>query len=359
MSSFRAPIRFFLGSNTPTGFVDTSGALYSRDGWRVYILKSGAGTGKSTFLRRVYEQLTATGTDAEVFCCSSDPESVDAVRFPDRRLCFIDGTAPHNVEPSYWGAIEQIIPLSLCMDDHVHENASDIIALTDKNRALHRRCRGYLRAAASLLQENRRIETDCMDRKKVCRFAHRLAVSEWRSGTTTAQPVECEDRFLSAFTPDGWLTFYDTLQALCPRIFAIEDEQGAAATLLLSELQKTATADGNRCIVCPCPLFPDEGPEHLLLPEMGLAFTTSNSFHKVDFPIFRRIRASRFVDADALRRHRQSLSFRRRAAVELLQEATALSAQAKAVHDQLEQYSATIMDWNRYEQLTDEFLKKI
>ncbi len=359
MSSFRAPVRFFLGSNTPTGFVGTTKTLYKPDGWRVYILKSGAGTGKSTLLRRVYEQLTAAGEEAEVFCCSSDPDSLDAVRFPARRLFLIDGTAPHSVEPAYWGAVEQIVPLSLCMSDSLREKTSAIIELTDQNRALHRRCRGYLRAAASLLGESRHIEGESLDREKVCRFAHRLAVSEWQTGTADSEPIECELRFLSAFTPDGWTTFYDTLQALCPRIYAIEDEQGAAAALLLSELERAAAADGKRCIACPCPLFPDEGPEHLLLPELGLAFTTSNSFHKVDFPIFRRIHASRFLDTEQLRRRRGLLSFQRRAAAELLQEATALSAQAKAVHDRLEQYSAAAMDWQRYEQLTTELLMNI
>lgn len=359
MSTFRAPIRFFLGSNTPTGFVSTTQTLYAPNNWRVYLLKSGAGTGKSALLRRVYEQLTAQGEEAEVFCCSSDPDSLDAVRFPARRLCLIDGTSPHDVEPSYWGAVEQIIPLSLCMNDSLRKNASAIIALTDENRALHHRCCNYLRGAASMLGKNRRIEADCLDREKVYRFARRLAVAEWRSGLSDKPFVESEYRFLSAFTPEGWITFYDTLQALCPRIYAIEDEQGVAATLLLCELQKVATADGNRCIVCPCPLFPNKGPEHLLLPELGLAFTTSNSFHKVDFPIFRRIHASRFLDTEKLRRHRQQLSFNRRAAVELLQEASALSAQAKAVHDQLEQYSNTCMDWERYEQLCAELLSKI
>lgn len=358
MSVFQAPVRFFLGSNTPNGFAGTAESLYTPDGWRVFLLKSGAGTGKSTLLRRVYDRLTAAGETAEVFCCSSDPNSLDAVRFPDRRLCLIDATAPHGIEPTYWGAVEQIVPLSLCMGP-LYDNAPSVVALTDEKRALHQRCCGHLRAAASLFGDSRRIENECLDREKVCRFARRLAISEWQSEKSEAQSLASEIRFLSAFTPDGWITLYDTLQALCPRIYAIEDEQGAAGSLLLSELEKAATADGKRCIACPCPLFPNDGPEHLLLPELGLAFTTSNSFHKVDFPIFRRIHASRFLDTERLRRHRQRLSFLRRAAAEVLREATALSAQAKTVHDQLEQYSAAAMDWQRYETLADELLQNI
>lgn len=358
MSAFQAPVRFFLGSNTPAGFVGTTETLYTPDGWRVYLLKSGAGTGKSTLLRRVYDQLTAAGETAEVFCCSSDPHSLDAVRFPDRRLCLIDGTAPHNVEPLYWGAVEQVVPLSLCMGS-LYDNASAVIALTDKKRALHRHCCEHLRAASSLLQDARRIENDCLDREKVCRFARRLAISEWQSGGTQTEPLASETRFLSAFTPEGWITLYDTMQALCPRIYSIEDEQGVAASLLLSELEKAAVADGIRCIACPSPLFPNDGPEHLLLPHIGVAFTSSNRFHKVDFPIFRRIHVSRFLDAERLRRHRLRLSFLYRTAAEMLHEATALSEQAKTAHDQLERYSTDAMDWQRYEELTEEVLRNI
>lgn len=357
MSVFQAPVRYFLGSNTPVGFVGTTEALYTPDRWQVYLLKSGAGTGKSSLLRRVYERLTAEGETAEVFCCSSDPDSLDAVRFPDRRLCLIDGTAPHCVEPLYWGAVEQIVPLSICMG-RLHDTAS-VVALTDEKCSLHRRCCEHLYTAASLLNDGRRIERDCLDCEKVRRFARRLTISEWKSGQTEAEPLASERRFLSAFTPDGWVTLYDTLQALCPRIYVVEDEQGAAASLLLSELEQIAVADGKRCIACPCPLFPNDGPEHLLLPELGLAFTTSNSYHKVDFPVFRRIHVSRFLDVERLHRHRQRLSFLRRATAEILREATALSAQAKTVHGRLEQYNVRAMDWQRYEQFADELLQNI
>ncbi|MBO5797021.1 MAG: ATPase, partial [Clostridia bacterium] len=53
-------VRFFLGANTPGGFVGYMPESYAAgEGWRVYIIKSGPGTGKSTFMRRVWEAVTA------------------------------------------------------------------------------------------------------------------------------------------------------------------------------------------------------------------------------------------------------------------------------------------------------------
>lgn len=42
-------------------------------------------------------------------------------------------------------------------------------------------------------------------------------------------------RFLSALTPEGMVCFTETLQTLCPRLYAIEDDHGAASSLLMAE----------------------------------------------------------------------------------------------------------------------------
>ena len=45
MSGIHAPVRFFLGANTPGGFVGYIDDLYdAKDGWQAYIIKSGPGT---------------------------------------------------------------------------------------------------------------------------------------------------------------------------------------------------------------------------------------------------------------------------------------------------------------------------
>ena len=355
MSTFQAPIRFFLGTHTPTGFVGTSQKdLYDpQDGWRVFLLKGGPGSGKSTLLKRLYATF-ADQEECEVFCCAGDPDSLDAVRIPGRKLCIIDATAPHNIDPRYWGAVEQPVCLSSCTNaTTLHKQAQSIIPLVDEIGRMRTQCGRYLHAAATVFANSRRIQSDTLDRDKIHRLARRIALIEWGKPDTGILSGHAEKRFLSAVTPDGLVTFYETLQSLCPRIYAIEDEQGAAALCLLSALQQAAVTAGLRCITCPCPLFPNDGPEHLLLPSLGLAFTTSNSFHKADFPVFRRLHASRFCDREQLREKRQRLSFNRRAAVELLSEASSIAAAAKDLHHRLERYTTAAMDWEAYHTLCD------
>lgn len=357
MTTFQAPIRFFLGANTPQGFVGFADELYDpADGWQAYLIKSGPGTGKSTLMRRVYECVTALSLEAEVLCCSSDPASLDGVVVPALRMCLLDATAPHVVEPKYWGAVEQLVPLSVCSDEAtLRERAAEIRQATDENRALHAQCRKYIAAAGVLLRENRRLGEAALDAEKVRRTARRIARQEL--GTATGQG-RLQRRFLSAITPEGHVLFRETLQALCPRIYAIEDDCGAAATLLLSEIAAYAREQQLPGILCPCPLAPEQGPEHLLFPSVGVGFTTSGTFHRVDYPVYRRIHATRFSDTDVLRAGRKAAAFHRRAAGELLAQAQALSAEAKAVHDRMEAFSAAAMNWEAAQAMGDAVVQK-
>ena len=359
MSAFSAPIRYFLGVQTPDGFQSTIEHLYPyTDGWRVYLLKGGAGTGKSGLLKRAFTKLTEDGQEVEAFCCSADPTSLDAVRCEAKTLCLLDATAPHAVEPRYWGIAERPVALFNCTDaDRLHTAAQTIIELTDACHTAHARVRRHLQAAASLLAENRRDQQAALLTDKIRHTARSIARREW--GGNLADGGQAIHRFLSAVTPEGIVTFYDTLQTLCPRIYTVEDEHGAAADCLLGELVKLATASGLTCIVCPCPLFPRAAAQHLLIPSLGLGFTVSNRFHKADFPVYRRLHAARFTDTDSLNDKRQRLKFRHRAATELLSAATEAAAEAKAYHDRLEQLNGTAVNWAQYEQLAAELLQQI
>lgn len=91
-----SPIRFFLGANTPVGFVGYTDDLYdARDGWRAFIIKSGPGTGKNSLMRAVEQAMLENGIEVEAIHCSSDPGSLDGVLVPSLKAGIIDGTAPH------------------------------------------------------------------------------------------------------------------------------------------------------------------------------------------------------------------------------------------------------------------------
>src|SRR5690606_31689042 len=75
----------------------------------VYHIKGRAGTGKSTFMRRVVAACEAYGFDLELYHCSFDPGSLDMLLVRELDFCIFDSTEPHEFFPTREG--EQIIDL--------------------------------------------------------------------------------------------------------------------------------------------------------------------------------------------------------------------------------------------------------
>ncbi len=347
------PVRFFFGANTPSGFFGYHNtALYDpRDGWIAFLIKSGAGTGKATFMRDVYDTLTAMGAEGEAIFCSSDPASLDAVVFPTLKLCIMDATAPHIVEPTAYGECEQLVPFGCCLPAELAAESAAWFESADACTAAHGRCCRFLAAAHQLLTDARLLVQGGVDAQKVIASATRTAKREF--GAVAPTRGKQTRRFLSAVTPTGHTVFTDTVCALCPRIFVLEDDYGAVADLYMRTLCDAAQQAGLDVIRCACPLDPQGKCEHLLIPSIGTGFLTANRFHRMDMPVYRRIHASRFIDPTVLQRHREQLRFDIKAAAELLHSAEDAAAVAKAHHDAMEKQHVAAMDWDLWRTIAD------
>ena len=86
--------KFFLGANTPNGFVSRFDNLYyPEEGWFAYIIKGGPGTGKSTLMKRLAKEANLKNVKTELIYCSSDPSSLDAVIFPELKKSELETTS--------------------------------------------------------------------------------------------------------------------------------------------------------------------------------------------------------------------------------------------------------------------------
>lgn len=101
-------LRFF-GTNTMDGIVNEVPHLIS-ELERVYHIKGRAGTGKSTFMKKIANACLAHGLDIEQYHCSFDSNSIDMVLVPDLSICLFDSTDPHAFDPED-AAREEIIDL--------------------------------------------------------------------------------------------------------------------------------------------------------------------------------------------------------------------------------------------------------
>ena len=94
-------IRYFLGANSAQGFYSLYPQWFDqREIQAYYILKGGAGCGKSTLMKHIGEKMEEAGCLVEYIPCSGDPDSLDGIRLPERGIAIVDGTAPQGTVPN-------------------------------------------------------------------------------------------------------------------------------------------------------------------------------------------------------------------------------------------------------------------
>ncbi len=351
---------FFLGANSGNGFVNHFSQCYQPEqGETLYIIKGGPGTGKSTFMKGLVLELWQHNVACELYFCSSDPDSLDGVRFPSLGIAVVDGTSPHAMEPKMLGITEEI----LFVGEHLNSeklNKETIIPLYRENALYHKKTARYLAAAARLMDDSFAVACNGIYMERVEQTARRIAVDfipyKGKNGTETK-------RFLSGFTPKGYVLLENTLSHFADTILAVEDEYGGVSSVFLAYIKEHALASGYQVITCPCALLPHRKIDHVIIPELRLAFCSTNWFMPITVDTSRRIHARRFCDYQYLGDYKQRLRFNRRATEELLDGAYENLKEAKAVHDCLEQHYVQAMDFqgvsNMLTNFTNRVLKKI
>lgn len=264
-------------------------------------------------------------------------------------------TITHVIEPKYPGAFEQIVDLSGCWDAHaLFANRQEIMTLAAKISRCHEHSCRFLSAAGSLLSDTYRLALDAVSVQKVQKAAQRIAQAEFRGGDGRGHEAV---RFLSAVTNLGQIQFDETARLLCDRICCVEDNYGAVSRLFLNVLRADALEAGFDVISCYCPLSPFEKLEHLFIPELRLGFMTVNDYHQAVAEPYKVIRSRRFIDTEQLGRTRKRIAFNRKAAAQMLDQAARLLAEAKTLHDGLEEYYRDAMDFKKVNAVGDKTLE--
>lgn len=344
-----AQIQYFLGANSPVGFYSLYDQLIDRETARgLYILKGGAGCGKSSFMRRVARHAEAAGYRVEYILCSGDPESLDAVVFPELKTALVDGTAPHVIEPKYPGVVERYLNLGKYYDSEgLQEVRAAVIDETKGYQKHYKRCYRCLSAAAELESDNREL---LLTRETEARLVKRARGILSRELKGNGGGGEVTQRFLGAVSCAGQTVLWDTVEAQCKRVYALEDSFGLAHTMLAPVLAAAATRDF-MVIACPDPMAPDR-LAHLLIPELELAFVSSTPERPYPGRPYRRIRLDAMAE-ETYRRFRSRVRFARKVSAALKEEAIASLGQAKARHDALEALYNPYVDFDGVYDLAD------
>ncbi|MBE6724482.1 MAG: hypothetical protein E7576_04670 [Ruminococcaceae bacterium] len=223
--------RWFAGANTDTGFSGSYGEIVNEEKLeRLYVIKGGPGTGKSTLMKQAADAAEKAGHAAVRYLCGSDPESLDAVVI-DGRVALADGTAPHPLELLRPGASSSLVDLSRFWDSGILTGKIEAIrANMERKRTAYREAYRFLGAAGRMVEEMDALAAGCFDREKAAGFAGRLIRRLRREGAVRSCG-ECSARYSHGITMRGlWKT--DGAEIGTERSYVIEDAMGTASLFL-------------------------------------------------------------------------------------------------------------------------------
>ena len=349
----------FPGGNTPDGFNSYYQYILPQDKARhIFCIKGGPGVGKSTFMKKIGEAMGERGLAAEYLHCSSDPGSLDGLVLPELAVAFIDGTAPHVVDPKNPGAVDEIINLGQYWDlERVKEHRRDIM---DDNAELGKRFARvyrYLGAAKRLYDDAAVLHDECTAQTAADNELE--ALLPLFEGRRLGSGLGRERRmFASAITPAGVVNYLDGLLSGYARVYAVEGA-GTQPALFLRRVADEALRRGLDAEVFYCPMEPGLKPEHVLIPALSAAFTWVNRWHTALKPEYARIDFSQYIDSQALAKRSEALLFANEQFSLLLRKAVATLAGIKALHDHMETFYIPSMDFEAITKLREGVIQRI
>jgi hypothetical protein len=354
---------FFLSANTPQGFFSVFNHLYYPEkGWFCHILKGGPGTGKSTLMKKIAKKATEDGVYTEVIHCSSDPDSLDAVIFPELKKCVADGTAPHVLDPIYPGATDAIVNLGECWDTKsLYKSRNKIINLCKENSSLHDKSKRFLRSYGNVANENRLIISESIDYDKLNSYCKRLTKKLFKQKSEKEGFEQL--RFISSVTPEGYMLFDKTMSNIAKDIFIIEDPHDVIGNFILNVVKEKALSTGHDIIACPAPLSPGK-IEALFVPSLELGLVVKNIkrtpgiFTSLECE-YKKIGTKRFLNTGTLSKNKNLLNFNYKICGEFLNESINNLKYAKAVHDDIEVIYKKSMNYSKINKITDKLISAI
>jgi hypothetical protein len=337
--------RYFAAANTAEGFHSLFSEVFSPNSLsRIYVIKGGPGTGKSTFMYGIGARAEALGYDTEYYYCSADTGSLDGVKIPALGVALLDGTPPHTVEPRYPGVCETVVDLAANFrTEALLTHGAEIKLFADECLLCYKRSVRFLSAAGEA--EKARLDTTrkAFELEKAEKAVRRLL------SRAKPQGGGCEERYVSALGTHGAAHIKNT-RIKCENTVYISGKYGAE-TLFLGVVYEQARALGYTLMRHPDVLL-RESTEGLYIKEMKTFFSIRDEGDG-------KINAMRFVSDAVLAENRAKLRFAEKCRDMLIAGALSELAEMGKKHDALEKFYVSAMDFEKSDAMRAQVEKEI
>lgn len=351
---------YFAGGNTARGFYSLYESCLS-DLNRLYILKGGPGTGKSSLMKEIGKYWVDKGYDIEYLHCSSDNDSIDGVKILELRVGIVDGTAPHVIEPKAPGAVEEYINLGEAWDTQkLTSQKETIIKLSNEISEAFNTAYRTFGEALKIHDDWEKIYIENMDFDKANELTKKL-IRKFFGRMSLNKPADVKHRFLGAATPKGAVDFVPNLTEDVSKRYFIKGRPGSGKSTMLKKLASEAENRGFDVEVYHCGFDP-HSLDMVIVRELGIAIFDSTAPHEY-FPsrdgdeiidMYGTIIAAGTDEIFAEKIEVYSKQYK-----DKMKEAISYLAKAKSLHDELEEIYIKAMDFRVVNQFKDKIQEEI
>jgi len=220
---------YFAAANGYTGFRSYFREIFDSENFdRIFVLKGGPGTGKSSFMKTIEQRFSDIDADVEKIICSSDPNSLDGVIIKTKAsaVAVLDGTAPHERDATVPGAIDEIINLGCNWNERWLIGKRDaILDLSKQKQSAYEAAYAYLKTAGFAHGYEKKLIASHFNSKKIKYQAKSLAEKYITENGRT------KTRLISSFGKHGIFNL-DTLNTVSDSIIGVLGSASAAQAFL-------------------------------------------------------------------------------------------------------------------------------
>lgn len=351
---------YFAGGNTARGFHN----LYESNLQglnRLFILKGGPGTGKSSLMKKIGKEWVEKGFDIELLHCSSDNNSIDGVIIRSLGVGIVDGTAPHVIEPKAPGAVEEYINLGEAWDRNALAKHKEAIQkISAQISGSFQKAYATFKEALDIHDDWEKIYIENMDFKKADQLTNKL-IESFFGKMRLNKKADVRHRFLGAATPKGAVDFVPNLTEEISKRYFIKGRPGSGKSTLLKKLAAAAEERGVDTEVYHCGFDP-HSLDMVIFRELGIAIFDSTAPHEY-FPsrdgdeiidMYKILITPGTDEIYAEMLERISANYKNK-----MTEATSYLARAKTLHDDLEAIYIAAMDFSVVNQIQEKISEEI
>ncbi len=341
---------YFVGANTCDGFKGDFPTLVSeKECKKVFIIKGGSGTGKSTMMRRAAKACEDIGASVTYLLCSSDPDSLDGVIIEksDVKIAIVDGTAPHTLDPVLAGACGEIVNSGDCWNtEHLEANVCEIAGIVERKKECYNSAYSYISAAGEVYKMMNSLSLRVLMHDKMSACVRRLAAQFCSEGS---RPGKLKKRRTYAISMKGAarLSVFEGVE----NVISIEDCAGITPVFM----KKAADEFLYRGCDVTVSVSPFGDIWEVLVPECGLALVPLRD----DAGYCKNINLRRFINKEEMQKTRQKRRFAAKCFDTMLDGALADLRCAWTLHSELEKIYVGAMDFKALDAMTEKLSARL